>query len=458
MKFALSLALGLMLATPALAQEAAMPSDADIAKILSDRIGRDQANVGIAVAVIEGGETRYVSAGTYGIDDTTPVDQNTVFEAGSITKVFTNLLLAKLVVDGKIDLDAPITNYLPEGTVVPQGDGKPISAFDLATHTSGLVGLPEAITGRGADDPYTGFGKAALLEWIAGQTLAHPVGANFVYSNSGTALLGQAIEHVAGKSYADLVKDEIFTPLGMNASSLSLTGTTPPKLPNGYNQARETVPHWDFDAYAPAGALLTTTTDLAKFIAAATGAVQTPLAPAFETMLGRTRPIGEQLSIGLGWLITNTGQSDIVWHNGMTGGFASFAGFDRNTGNGVVVLSNMATETGIDDIGMHLLDPALPLQEQPKLRTAVALDAGTLPNYVGTYELSPGLTLTVSAEGETLYAQLTGQDRFQIFPESETDFFYKIVDAQITFTLEGGKATGLVLHQHGQDLVGKKVE
>ena len=106
---------------PTLAQEAAMPTDAQISQILSDRIGRDQANVGIAAAVIENGETRFVSHGTLSKTDDTSVTENTPFEAGSITKVLTSLVLAQLSLEGKIDLDAPIATSLRVGTTVPAG-------------------------------------------------------------------------------------------------------------------------------------------------------------------------------------------------------------------------------------------------------------------------------------------------------------------------------------------------
>ncbi len=451
------LALAAMLAAaPALAQEAAMPSDAEIAKILGDRIGRDQANIGIAVAVIENGETRFVSHGTLAVDSTEPVTEHTVFEAGSITKLFTNLLLAQMVNDGRIDLDAPIADYLPEGTVLPSQGERSITAFDLATHSAGLSGLPEDLLGRGMDNPYSGYGAEGLMAWLASYQLPRPIGESFEYSNAGTALLAAAVEHVGGASYADLLESNILGPLGMDETSLALSGAEKPDMAIGHNAAREAVSHWDFDVFAPAGALLSTSSDLAKFIAAASGAVETPLKPAFDTMLARTRPAGND-SIGLGWFITDTGAGEVVWHNGITNGFRSFAGFERNSGNGVVVLSNMVTASGIEDIGMHLLDPALPLREQPKLRTQVEIDPAILDRYVGDYVMAPGVVMSITVENGQLFAQLTGQPAVEIYPESETDFFYRVVDAQIGFTLEDGAAKSLTLYQNGQTMPGLKV-
>lgn len=457
MKFAGPLTAIALLASPLAAQEAAMPSDADIARILSDRIGRDQANVGIAVAVIEGGETRFVSHGTLSVDNDTPVDEHTLFEAGSITKVFTNLLLAQLVNEGRIDLDTPILDYLPEGTVLPETDDRAITAFDLATHSAGLSGLPDAVLAGGVDNPYSGVGDGILMDWLAGYRMPRQIGESFEYSNAGTALLALAIEHVSGTGYADLLTEKVLAPLGMSETHLALTGTALPEMASGHNAAREMVPHWDFDVFAPAGALVTSSADLAKFIAAASGTAETELRADFDTMLARTRTAGND-SIGLGWFITDTGQGEIVWHNGITAGFRSFAGFERNSGNGVVVLSNMVTEAGIEDIGMHLLNPGLPLREQPKLRSAVEVDPAIFEAYVGDYLLAPGVVISVTTEAGKLFAQLTGQERFEIYPESQTDYFYRIVDAQISFVVEDGKARSLVLHQNGQDMPAMRVE
>jgi serine-type D-Ala-D-Ala carboxypeptidase/endopeptidase len=445
-------------AVPALAQEAAMPSNGEISQILADRIDRDKANIGIAVAVIEGGETRFVSHGTLGRDDPAPVNEFTPFEAGSVTKVLTSLVLAQLALEGEIDLDAPIADYLPEGTVVPEADGKAISAFDLATHMSGLTGLPEEITAKGLDNPYSGFTDAQLLEWLGQQQLARPIGEGFEYSNVGVALLGEIIEGVTDEPFAKTVEQRVLLPLGMESSVLALGSEKPEGMAIGHDGAGEPVPYWDFDAVAPAGALISTASDLAKFIAAASGASESKLKPAFDKMLERVRPTGDAGSVGLGWFVTPTGSGEFVWHNGRTGGFRAFAGFERTSGNGVVVLSNMSTEAGIEDIGMHLLDPSLPLRVQPVPRTAVEIDPAVLPGYAGDYVLAPGVVLSVTTEDGRLFAQLTGQQRFEIFPESETEFFYRVVEAQISFVTAADGTVSIVLHQNGQDMPGLRAE
>ncbi len=131
---------GLIFATtPALAQ---MPDDDAVARILADRIDRDQQGVGMAVSLIEGDTPRFISHGQFATDDARPVGADTVFEIGSVTKLFTSLLLADMVLRGDMTLDAPIIDYLPPGTRVPDRNGQKITAFDLATHSSGLPRLP----------------------------------------------------------------------------------------------------------------------------------------------------------------------------------------------------------------------------------------------------------------------------------------------------------------------------
>ncbi len=459
MKPALAAATLAFLATPALAQEAAMPSNDDISQILADRIDRDGANVGIAVAVIENGETRFVSHGTLEREGDEPVTEHTVFEAGSVTKVFTNLLLAQMVDEGLIDLDAPIVDYLPDGFSLPQSEAKAITAFDLATHSASLSGLPPDLLAAGLGNPYSGYGVEGLRDWLADYQLPRPIGESFEYNNAGTALIGLALEEVSGTDYATLLSERILDPLGMDETILALTGTDlPDGLATGHNNAREAVPNWDFDVFAPAGALLTTSADLITFIAAASGQSPTELTPAFETMLARTRPVEDGTSIGLGWFITTTGQGEIVWHNGMTGGYSSFAGFDRASGNGVVVLTNMAAQLGVNDIGMHILNPAIPLNAQPEQRRQVSIDTALYDNYVGDYVMGPGAVLSITTEDGRLYAQLTGQDRYEIFPESETAFFFRIVDAQIVFATENGATGSLTLFQNGQQVPALKLE
>ena len=439
-----------------IAQEA--PMSQGPAQILADRLDRDGQGIGLATAVVENGTPTFASRGLLNAGGTGLVDENTLFEIGSISKIFTNLLLAQLVHEDKIDLDAPAIQYLPEGVTLPQFAERQITLFDLATHTAGLPSIPPELALADPANPYQFYSAELLADFLAAFPLPRAPGDSFEYSNMGTSLIGLAVSHVAGKPYAELVKQRILVPLGMDDTMLVVPEDKAARFASGHADGH-VVSHWDFDVFAPAGGWRSTASDMAKFIAAASGQVETPLKPAFDLMLERTRPAGSpNMTIGLGWIILDRPDRDaIVWHNGMTAGFNSFTGYDRTTGKASVVLSNAISASGIEDIGFHLVDPASPLSPQPKPRTAVEIDPALLDNYVGTYELGPEFSITVTAAAGQLYIQASGQDRFPAFPESDASFFLKVVDAQISFeTGADGKATGLVLHQNGQDIAGKK--
>jgi CubicO group peptidase (beta-lactamase class C family) len=141
----------------------------------------------------------------------------------------------------------------------------------------------------------------------------------------------------------------------------------------------------------------------------------------------------------------------IVWHNGGTGGYRSFIGFDPVRRIGVVVLCNNGNEN-YDEIGFHLLDETFPLKSPPRRRSEVAVDSMVLARYVGEYELTPAFHIVVTREAAHLFLQATAQPRFAIFAESDSTFFLKAVDAQVTF-----RPDALVLHQNGQHTPARKI-
>jgi D-alanyl-D-alanine-carboxypeptidase/D-alanyl-D-alanine-endopeptidase len=173
--------------------------------------------------------------------------------------------------------------------------------------------------------------------------------------------------------------------------------------------------------------------------------------PAFD-MPGGTR------RIGLAWLTTEQDSVRMVWHNGGTGGYRTFLGLDEQARRGVVVLSNQ--QFSVDDIGGHLVNSRVPLAKVTArvVRTAITLPAATLDRYVGSYQLAPAFTIDITREGSSLFAQATGQGKLEIFAEAEGKFFFKAVDAQLTFASDtSGKAPSVTLHQNGRDVPGPRI-
>jgi serine-type D-Ala-D-Ala carboxypeptidase/endopeptidase len=431
-------------------------SDSEIHKILAERIDKDQQSVGIVVGVIEPAGRRVVAYGSLDKDDKRALNGDTVFEIGSVTKVFTSVLLADMVQRGEVALTDPVAKYLPPGVKVPERGGRQITLQDLATQSSALPRLPSNLAPKDPANPYADYSVEQLYQFLSSYQLTRDIGSQYEYSNLGVGLLGHALTRRAGMDYEALVRSRIGKPLGMNSTGVTLSSDMKTRLATGHDAELKPVANWDLPTLAGAGALRSTANDMLTFLAANLestnpDSTKSPLAPAMASMLKVRRPTGEPgLEIALGWHILTRDGHEIVWHNGGTGGYRTFLGFDPKNRVGVVVLSNTFTNAGVDDIGRHLLDNNAPLSQPSKERKDVTVDPKLFDGYVGRYELAPNFTLTVTREDNHLFVQATGQPKFQVFAEGERDYFYKVVDAQITFESDGkGKAAGLVLHQNG---------
>ena len=196
------------------------------------------------------------------------------------------------------------------------------------------------------------------------------------------------------------------------------------------------------------------------FVAANIGPPQSQLERSMRASHEVREEISAQMSIGLNWLIRNVGDEKILWHDGGTAGFTTFIGFDPDRQIGVVVLANMG-QAAVGDIGLHLLNPEVPLAPAPVPigeRIAVEVAEDILETYVGEYELLATISIFVTLESGALFSRVTGQGAAPIFPESETEFFYRAVDAQISFTKnDSGVVTGMIFHQNGANQPARKI-
>src|ERR1035441_3482541 len=177
----------------AMAVRGQVPSDSVIRAILADRIDTLHQNVGIAVGIVDANGRRFVSYGSFSVTDPRPVGNDTVFEIGSTTKVFTSTILADMVQRGEVSLDDPVAKYLPAGVKMPQRDGKQITLIDLATHTSGLPRMPSNFAPKDPRSPYADYTVASLFQFLSSYELKRDIGSQFEYSNMGVGLLGQAL-------------------------------------------------------------------------------------------------------------------------------------------------------------------------------------------------------------------------------------------------------------------------
>ncbi len=438
---------------PVAAQRAA--PDSAVLAILRERVDAGRF-AGIAVGLVaHDGSRRVIAYGPRA--GVVPFDGNTVFEIGSITKTFTAAILADMVAKGEVSLDDPVVKYLPPGTVIPARDGRQITLLDLATQTSGLPRMPTNFAPKDADNPYADYTPEQMYQFLGGYALTRGIGEKYEYSNLGVGLLGQALARRAGRDYEAVVTDRVLKPLGMTDTRITLTASMQRRLAPGHAEDGTLARNWDLPTFAGAGALRSTVNDMLRYIRANADSASRPLGPTLAMTHVERRPAGSLvMTIGLNWhrLRTPSG-AVLVWHNGGTGGYRTFTGYREATGDGVVVLAN--TSQSVDDIGFHLLDAAMPLAPLPKVRRETTLPADLLGQYEGSYALSPAFSLVISREGAQLFAQATGQSRFSLFAEQKDEFFLKVVDAQLSFTRDStGAVTGLVLHQNGANVPGKK--
>ncbi|MGC1520781.1 MAG: serine hydrolase, partial [Steroidobacteraceae bacterium] len=161
------------------------------------------------VGVIDAKGRRIVAYGSLEKADKRPLDGDTVFEIGSITKVFTSLLLADMVQRGEVKLDDPIAKYLPASAKVPERNGHSITLVDLATHTSALPRMPANFRPKDPANPYADYTDEQLYAFLSSYELIRDVGAKYEYSNLGFGLLGQGLAHRAGTDYETLVETRI---------------------------------------------------------------------------------------------------------------------------------------------------------------------------------------------------------------------------------------------------------
>jgi serine-type D-Ala-D-Ala carboxypeptidase/endopeptidase len=370
---------------------AQLPPDAEIRKILADRVGAENRGIAIVAGLIDANGRRVVAYGSLAKEDTRLAGGDTVFEIGSMTKVFTSLLFMDMVRRGEVALTDPVAKYLPAGVKVPERNGRKITLADLSTQSSGLPRLPANLAPKDASNPYADYTVRQMYDFLSGYQLTRDPGAQYEYSNLGVGLLGHALALRAGMSYEALVRSRICEPLGMKDTRIDLTPDMKARLAIGHNATASPVANWDLPTLAGAGALRSTANDMLTFLAANLGFVKTPLAQAMADEISVRKPVAPGMEIAYGWHVQTKDGSSIVWHNGGTGGYRAYMGYDPKARTGVVVLANISTPEGPDDIGRHLLNASYPVSKiaPPAEHKETALDGKLFDHYAGPIKWLP---------------------------------------------------------------------
>jgi CubicO group peptidase (beta-lactamase class C family) len=433
---------------------------------------------GVSVAVIRDFQIHWAKG--YGIADVATgaqVNTETVFQAASISKPVAAMAVLRAVQDGLFTLDTDINKILTSWKL----DGgeftrdRPVTPRTLTSHTSGLgdgFGFP-------GYDPKDSI--PTVVQFLQGSKLAN-VGVIFMerppmtlmeYSGGGVTLMQQALSDARKKPFADIMRDDVLRPLGMTRSTFEQP------LPESFDRnaarahsgdGKAMGAKWRVYPEQAAAGLWTTPTDLARLVIE----VQRASSDQSNRVLSRTT-VQEMLSpvgvgdYAVGFAITKIGQGWYFGHGGSNWGFRGTLLAHKVKGYGLVIMTNgdqggaVASEMSRRIQRVYEWDsfaePAPRGYRPPVARTEITVAESVLRSYVGEYQLTPQLSITITFEDGRLQAQPTGQQKATLFAESQDKFFLRVVNAQVTFTkAPSGEVSGLVLHQGGRDQPGRKVK
>ena len=308
----------------------------------------------IVVGVITPNGTQVSAYGNISKSNPTPVDGNTIFDVGSVTKTFVATVLADLVNQGVVKLSDPLEMYLPSNVTVPSYNGSKITLGDLATHTSGLPYWP---SGWIWNKYYT---TQQVYEFLSNSTFEDEPGTVAKYSNIGMGMVGQAISLKMGVPLIQLIEDRILNVLGMNSTGFAMnkTGILIPQDIKSRFAAGHMVGNESKLVFLPqevqaAGAMYSTANDLLKYVSANLGLIDTKINsameethsiryPFYELQVPFPDPSGNESTPyayeGLSWFSTTNLGTQVVWHNGGIDGYSSFVGFNPDKQIGLVIL------------------------------------------------------------------------------------------------------------------------
>ncbi len=377
-----------------------------------------------------------------------PNTPKTKFRLGSITKQFTAMLVMQLQEKGLLNVNDSLAEYIPD-----YPNGNKITIHHLLTHTSGVpsfTGFPD----------YTKVMVQPLkLEEIIALFKNRPLefdpGTKYRYSNSGYILLGYILEKVSDKPYDLLLQKNIFKPLGMTNSGYDWNQIIVKNRASGYSMDKGELANASYiDMHIPhaAGALYSTVEDLYTW----DRALYTDKLLSRESMDKMFTPFLNNYAYG--WNVSELFGRKLISHGGGINGFVTYIARFPDDDACIIILSNLtASRTGqiYRDLAAILFGEQY---ELPKEKKAVQIDPGLLDAYVGMYELEGDRSIKVFKEGDRIFAEFAGQGTAELFAESETKFFMKAADVEISFVKDdSGNVTRLIIHQGGEETSAKKV-
>ena len=364
---------------------------------------------------------------------------------GSITKVFTALLVQTLVDDDLLHWDDAISETLADVEFANEEVAK-VTLRELATHRSGLPRLPTnfadtAVPGNPMD-PYANYGEQDLIAFFESFD-PNELNKEHAYSNLGFALLGYIVAKTLDTSYAKAMSQRVFQPLEMNDSSAIDSVEEDSDLAAGYSNTAN-METWNFNVHAGAGAIRSTARDMYKFVRA-------NFLDSDEAIHHSIRAIQEvqnESPGALGWMTeTSDKGSTVFWHNGQTGGYASFLAIDPEAKSGWVILTTSTESAAITRIGASFY------------RDVILPNSVDFTPYAGVYKLTENQYMTVSNEDGKLQIQVTGQQPIVLAHTKDHVFELQAFSLKAEFVMgEDEKATTLKWSQSGSSIDAERVD
>jgi len=419
---------------------------------------------GVSIAVIHNGEIEWAQGFGVAQWGGAPVTAETLFQAGSISKPVAAMAALRLVQDGKLSLDADVNQTLSSWKIPPSAaaPGAVVTLRELLTHTAGLT--VQGFPGYAAGAPIP-----TLVQILNGEKPANtgpvrleaPPGSHWKYSGGGYTVMQQLLIDVSHQQFSTLLRDTVLTPIGMIRSTYEQP--LPEELRSGaatpYNSDGTPVAG-GFHTYPEmaAAGLWTTPTDLARYAIEIQRSLRGDANHVLSAEMTRQMLVAGQANYGLGLLIGGSPDNPYFTHAGITEGFEDRLFAYQRTGDGAAVMTNARGGQRLADAVMRSIASVYGWPNfHPSVRASVAVDPAVLATYVGVYELTPTLSIAITLENGQLMGRATHQQKFQMFPESQSKFFLKVADAQLEFVKgANGQVSHLVLHQDGHDTSGER--
>lgn len=419
---------------------------------------------GLSVGYIEGEQTGIVHLGNSNRAKEKAHDQ-TIYEIGSASMVFTGLLLADAALRDEINLYAAANIANPAGIRLPSRDGRSIKWIDLSTHRAGLPRLPGNVLPADAVRFFREYDSKKAAALLNPYELPRRPGTSQEYSVLGPSVLGYFIAQKARKPYQQLLRERIAEPLQMTDCTTSLSSDQRNRLATPHDKFGSATSPWGSTDLPGAGGICATMRDMLRFAKAQLTPPDGPLGEAIElAWKQQTEADASGFAMGLGWIIAADGQTR--WHDGLTGGSASAIFVNRQLKVAVVVLCNTAATTEVSQLATRLVMKAAgqevepePTEKSDEDSEKLAIDAKLRRRLVGRYQLKPTFVFTVTDRDGHLMVGITNQPTQEVFPDSPTRWSYRGVEATLEFKLtKTGPAKSLILHQNGAKQTARRID